>query len=82
MSFRSLIDCSRFITYLFTPFILFQDLDERHYACYECKALLQKTYNFIQKTLRAQKAMYDILQEHDSVSCMILANLLHDFVSK
>ncbi|XP_026323305.1 zinc finger protein 614-like [Hyposmocoma kahamanoa] len=52
-----------------------QDLDERHYACYECKALLQKTYNFIQKTLRAQKAMYDILQEHDSVNIVALRSI-------
>lgn len=48
--------------------IFFQELQETQYICYVCKALLDKSYKFIKRVLKAQELLYDMLKEKKAVS--------------
>ncbi|KAJ2943937.1 hypothetical protein O0L34_g8260 [Tuta absoluta] len=52
-----------FLENIFSSHGFTEKLNERHYVCYECKALLSKSFNFMQKALRAQGAINELQQQ-------------------
>ncbi|KAI5642361.1 zinc-finger double domain-containing protein [Phthorimaea operculella] len=52
-----------FLENIFSSHGFTEKLNERHYVCYECKALLSKSFSFMQKALRAQAAINELQQQ-------------------
>ncbi|KAL0811543.1 hypothetical protein ABMA28_009929 [Loxostege sticticalis] len=53
----------------------FQELITDNYICYMCKYLLNKSYKFIKKTLRAQQVLKDILENNNEITNESLQNI-------
>ncbi|XP_052753843.1 zinc finger protein 765-like [Galleria mellonella] len=66
----------KFIQDLFTQHgYNFQNLEQPHYACFECIALLKKTYKFVSRALKAQHVLRNIFENHKKVTLSLLQSI-------